>query len=121
VPDGPADGRATTLHASPFADALRAAFAPHLADAEFNPDALATAAGLSYAQLYRRLREEHDVSPSRFLRTVRVEHAVGLLQDGAGSVTEVAYAVGFNSLSYFHRAFRERYGVAPSEWVAAGR
>jgi len=29
----------------------------------------------------------------------------------------VAYAVGFESLSYFRRAFRERYGTSPSDYV----
>jgi AraC-like DNA-binding protein len=28
-------------------------------------------------------------------------------------VTEVAYSVGFNSLSHFHRSFRERFGAGP--------
>jgi AraC-like DNA-binding protein len=53
-------------------------------------------------------------TPSRFVRGVRVECAAELLRQGAGSVTEVAYAVGFASLSYFSRAFQERFGVAPS-------
>jgi CheY-like chemotaxis protein len=106
---------------SSLADALRAAAAPHLGDPDFNPEALARAVGLHYRQFARRLQAEHGTTPSRFLRTLRVERAAGLLRDGAGSVTEVAYAVGFNSLSYFNRAFRERYDVAPSEVLTAIR
>jgi hypothetical protein len=57
---------------------------------------------------------ELDATPSQlFIRTVRVEHAAELLERGAGSVTEVAYAVGFNSLSHYHRCFRERFGASP--------
>jgi CheY-like chemotaxis protein len=84
----------------------------------FGPEALAAAAGLSYHQLYRALREEPGMSPSRYIRMVRVECAAALLRQGAGSVTGVAYAVGFESLSYFGRAYRERYGVPPSEHLA---
>jgi DNA-binding response OmpR family regulator len=106
---------------SPFARDLRAALEPHLSDPDFSPEALAAAVGLSYPQLYRRLREEHDLTPSRFLRSVRVERAADLLREGTGSVTEVAYSVGFNSLSYFNRAFHERFGAAPSEYLTAAR
>ncbi|HEV2131608.1 MAG TPA: helix-turn-helix transcriptional regulator, partial [Longimicrobiaceae bacterium] len=56
-----------------------------------------------------------DTTPSRFIRTVRVECAAELLRQGAGSVTEVAYSVGSESLSYFSRAFRERFGATPSD------
>ncbi len=48
-----------------------------------------------------------------------VECAAELLRQGAGSVTEVAYSVGFESLSYFSRAFREHFGTTPSEHCAA--
>jgi transcriptional regulator GlxA family with amidase domain len=58
-----------------------------------------------------------DATPSQFIRTVRVERAADLLGDGAGSVTEVAYSVGFNSLSYFHRCYRERFGASPTSPV----
>jgi signal transduction histidine kinase/ligand-binding sensor domain-containing protein/DNA-binding response OmpR family regulator len=94
---------------------LRAAVEAHLTDPAFNPEALAAAAGLSYKQLYLRLRDELDATPSHFIRTVRVERAADLLREGAGSVTEVAYSVGFNSLSHFNRCFRDRFGIAPSE------
>ncbi|MBA2556598.1 MAG: response regulator, partial [Chloroflexi bacterium] len=100
---------------SEMEEQLRAAVEANLTDPDFNPEALADAADLSYQQLYRRLREELDATPSQFIRTVRVERAAELLRDGAGSVTEVAYSVGFNSLSHFNRCFRERFGAAPSE------
>ena len=93
---------------------LRALIDENLTEPDFNPEALAAAAGLSYKQLYRHLAAELNATPSRFIRTVRVERAADLLRDGAGSITEIAYSVGFNSLSYFHRCFHERFGVAPS-------
>jgi DNA-binding response OmpR family regulator len=105
--------------AAPTASALDQRLRPlveaRLHDPEFSPIALASAAGLSYHQLYRALRDELGSTPSRFIRTVRVECAAELLARRAGSITEIAYSVGFESLSYFNRAFRERYGAAPSE------
>jgi AraC-like DNA-binding protein len=111
APDPPAAPR------SALEERLRAVIEANLTEPDFNPDALAAASGLSYKQLYRRLAAELEVSPSRLIRTVRVEIAAELLRDGAGSITEVAYSVGFNSLSYFHRSFRERFGMAPSAAV----
>jgi signal transduction histidine kinase/CheY-like chemotaxis protein/AraC-like DNA-binding protein len=100
---------------------LRPIVERHLNDPGFGPEALAAAAGLSYHQLYRALRDDFGATPSRFIRGVRVECASQLLKQGAGSVTEVAYSVGFESLSYFSRAFRERFGAPPSEHLAAYR
>ncbi|MEP6621037.1 MAG: two-component regulator propeller domain-containing protein [bacterium] len=99
---------------------LRPLVEARLTDPALDPNELAAAAGLSYHQMYRALRDEVGVSPSRFIRTVRVECAAELLKRGAGSVTEIAYSVGFESLSYFSRAFSERFDVAPSVF-AKGR
>jgi signal transduction histidine kinase/AraC-like DNA-binding protein len=99
---------------SELEERLRAIVEANLLEPDFNPDALAAAAGFSYQTLYRRLREELSATPSQLIRTVRVERAADLLRDGAGSVTEVAYSVGFNSLSHFHRSYRERFGASPT-------
>jgi AraC-like DNA-binding protein len=98
---------------------LRPLVETHLTDPGFGPDALAAAAGLSYHQLYRALHDELSTTPSRFIRGVRVECAAALLRQRAGSVTEIGYSVGFESLSYFHRAFRERFGTSPGEHLAS--
>jgi CheY-like chemotaxis protein/AraC-like DNA-binding protein len=117
APAAPAAGTlADPVPAAPSAleGRLRALVVARLTDDTLSPEALAAAAGLSYHQLYRGLRDELHTTPSRFIRGVRVECAAELLRQNAGSVTEVAYAVGFASLSYFSRAFQERFGVAPS-------
>ncbi|HEY0970730.1 MAG TPA: two-component regulator propeller domain-containing protein [Gemmatimonadales bacterium] len=98
---------------------LRPLVTGHIHDSGFGPEELAAAASLSYHQLYRALRDELGVTPSRFIRGVRAECAAELLRQGAGTVTEIAYSVGFESLSYFRRAYRERFGVSPSEHRAA--
>ena len=98
---------------------LRPLVEARLVDPEFGPESLAAAASLSYHQLYRSLRDELGTTPSRYIRTVRAECAATLLSQGAGSVTEIAYAVGFESLSYFRRAFRERFEATPSDFLAS--
>ena len=47
---------------------------------------------------------------------MRLERAAQLLESGAGSVAEVAYAVGFKSVAHFSNAFNELHGVRPSAW-----
>jgi transcriptional regulator GlxA family with amidase domain len=47
---------------------------------------------------------------------MRLKRASQLLEGHAGTVAEVAYRVGFKSVSHFSRRFNERYGVRPSEW-----
>jgi AraC-like DNA-binding protein len=98
---------------------LRPLVEAHLVDPDFGPEVLAEAASLSYHQLYRSLRDELGTTPTRYIRTVRAECAAALLRQGAGSVTEIAYAVGFESLSYFRRAFKERFDATPSDFLAS--
>jgi len=104
---------------TPLDSRLRPLVEACLSDPDFGPNALADAADLSYHQLYRALRDELGLTPSGFIRRVRVECAAVLLTEGAGSVTEIAYSVGFDSLSYFRRAFHERFDASPTKYLAA--
>lgn len=55
--------------------------------------------------------------PSVLIRQHRLDEAARLLARGRGSVTEVAYATGFASLSHFARHFRARFDRNPSEYA----
>ena len=77
-------------------------------------EALATALHVSRATLYRRFIAGLGESPPAALQRLRLERARALLQAGEGSVSEVAYAVGFGSLASFTRAWRKHYGDTPA-------
>jgi AraC-like DNA-binding protein len=71
--------------------------------------------GLNERRLKEGFRHAIGKSVHAYLRTTRLDAAAALLSAGA-SVTEAAYAVGFDNLSHFSKAFREHKGVLPSRW-----
>ncbi len=101
-----------------FLDRVRAAVEARLDDAEFDVTALADAVGVSQSGLNRRLKALTGQPPVQFVRTTRLLRAADMLQQRAGTVAEVAFASGFNNLSYFARCFRTQFGVAPSDYAA---
>jgi AraC-like DNA-binding protein len=64
------------------------------------------------------LKEITNLSTANFIKQVRLQQAAKLLtEDDKLNVSEVAYAVGYGSLSSFSVAFREMYGVSPKEYM----
>ncbi|HSI85321.1 MAG TPA: AraC family transcriptional regulator [Candidatus Methylacidiphilales bacterium] len=70
--------------------------------------------GFSYAHLCRMFKAQFGLSPVRYLNAAKMERAKQLLQDPRLSISDVAYAVGFNHPSYFTRMFHSQNGVAPN-------
>lgn len=56
--------------------------------------------------------------PFGYLYTMRLEWAAQLLEQQAGPVSGIAYAVGFNDAEYFLKRFRQSLGIAPSEYTS---
>ena len=101
-------------------DAVREAIEAGMADENFDVEALATTVGKSRSALYRSFTDLGIGSPADLIRSLRLDRAAQLLAAHTGTVSEVAYAVGFKSVSHFSRSFRDRFGVTPSAYREHG-
>lgn len=63
--------------------------------------------------LSRTFSQETGTTIPQYLRRIRLERAAELLRGGKHNVTEVAFEVGYNSLSHFSAAFHEMFGCCP--------
>lgn len=87
----------------------------HLDDENFSVEELSKKVGMSRAQLHRKLIALTGKSASRFVRNYRLEHAYQLLEKKVGTVSEIAYRVGYSSPAYFTKCFTEDFGISPSQ------
>lgn len=84
---------------------------------------LARAAGVGASKLHGLFRRHFHTTPARLLGDARVEAACRQLLADRRPVADVAFAVGFESLSSFNAAFRRRMALAPQAYrrLAGGR
>lgn len=68
-----------------------------------------------------KFKEATGTTFVRYVARARFEKAAALLQEADLRVSEIAFAVGFQSLSQFNRVFRKFAGQAPTEYRAAIR
>jgi AraC-like DNA-binding protein len=84
-------------------------------------DAIAADVGLTARSLARRFETELGMTWRAALRRLRVLRAIEALAAGDTPVTEVAFGVGYSSLSAFNAAFRDLTGQTPTEYRAGFR
>ena len=89
----------------------------HMTNPNLSAEDFASAIGMSRMQLHRKLKALLGVSTTEFLRNERLNAAAKLLEKGNLQVSDVAYSVGFNDLSYFSKCFKERFGCTPTEFM----
>ena len=77
---------------------------------------LAGAASMSPKYFCRFFKQMTHRTPMDYLNYQRIEHACYALSTGDAAVTDVAYACGFNDLSYFIKTFRKYKGVTPGQY-----
>jgi transcriptional regulator GlxA family with amidase domain len=47
---------------------------------------------------------------------MRLQRAIELMKQNAGTVAEIAYMTGFNTPNYLAKCFRKQFGCSPSEY-----
>jgi len=77
---------------------------------------MARLAGLSTTHFNRRFHQLLRMTPTQYLRSVRVQHARGLLTTTDAPLAEIAARTGFTDQSHFTRRFRETTGLTPDAY-----
>ena len=88
----------------------------HLDDSEFSVKTMMDTLGISRNRFQKEIKEITSLTAVEFVRSVRLSEAKKLLLNKELTISEIAYSVGFNNLSYFTRSFKGEFEVLPSEW-----
>jgi len=99
-----------------FLNALVKAVEENLAEPDLDASKLEDALCISKMQLYRKLKTLAGMTPSEFIKRIRLKHAAVLLQNSKLNVSEIFYLTGFNNKSYFFREFKKIYHLAPNDY-----
>jgi signal transduction histidine kinase/ligand-binding sensor domain-containing protein/AraC-like DNA-binding protein len=88
-----------------------------MVDVEFNIDTVAESIGMGRTTFYKKFKSLTNLAPVEFVREMRLKRAKQFLDANGQNISEIAYAVGFNSAKYFSTCFKEEYGISPSEYL----
>lgn len=89
----------------------------NLTNQQFSVDHLCLELGLNRTKLYSFIKSTTGMSLGNYIRKIRLDRAAELLKTTDMSISEVGYAVGIESPSYFTRTFKEQFGSSPSEFI----
>lgn len=89
----------------------------HISEEEFSIEEFAKEVGMSKSQFHRKFTAITGKPASTYLRTVRLSTAKKMIEGKTGNISEIAFSVGFSSLSYFSKRFKEEFGYPPSDLI----
>ncbi|MFD2231522.1 GlxA family transcriptional regulator [Alkalimarinus sediminis] len=83
-------------------------------------DDIARHVAISRRQLERIYKKYLDTVPSKYYLQIRLDHGRSLLHNHSASIADVALSCGFSSGAHFSTAYRNFFGLTPSEERARG-
>ncbi len=88
----------------------------NLSESRFNVEELSKKLYMNRATVYRKIMALTGESPTEFIRSYRLKRAAQLLRDKSGTVSQVAFSVGFDNPAYFAKCFKEKFHQLPSSY-----
>lgn len=79
-------------------------------------DELASLTGLSTVYFRKLFTETYHISPISFIHQLRIKKAQEMLKSDYGSITDIAYSLGYLNIYDFSRDFKRHTGVPPSKF-----
>lgn len=108
--------RFTSEYVDKFSKQLDELLVNKMGDERFDVDQMCQGLNVTRSTLFRHTKKHFGVTPRQLLKNRRLEASSELLRRGQGTISEIAYAVGFQSLSSYSRAFSDHFGVPPTRY-----
>lgn len=89
----------------------------NIGNSSLSVEMIAREVGISRVHLHRKLKEMTSLSARDFIKSIRMKQAADLLSAKKMNISDVAYAVGYGSLSHFSSSFHDYFGMAPKEYM----
>ncbi len=102
----------------PLLSHMEALLVNHFRFRDFTIPEIAELMNMTPSKLEREVKKLTGMTPIKYLNDFRLNKARHLLEKGDKSIFEVSYALGFKSMSYFGKAYKEKFGIAPSKTSA---
>jgi len=83
---------------------------------DLNIDAIAVEIGVSRSSFFKKLKILTGIAPIDFIKEIRIQRAVQLIEAGETNISQIAYTIGMNDPRYFSKCFKQKYGMTPSEY-----
>lgn len=87
----------------------------NISNSEFGKEEFASSMNVSSSLLYKKMKSLTGLSPIDFIKTIRLNQSLELLQSRKYTVTEVSELCGFSSIGYFSTVFKKHFGKSPTE------
>lgn len=87
-----------------------------LGNSSLTTEAIANEIGMSRVHLFRKIKDLTGQSPSVYLRNIRLSKAAEIIAAGEATMSDVASAVGFENQGAFSSAFKDLFGVSPTQY-----
>ena len=100
-----------------FLNSLLQYIGEYLFDVNLNIDKLNSSLGLSKSQAYRRIKSLTGFATNELIQEIKLRYALRALKSRNETVAEIGYAHGYNSPTYFTRAFHKRFGLSPTSYI----
>lgn len=89
----------------------------HIAENRMPVEELAHSFGMSRTAFYNKMKDTTGLSPSDFIKQIRIRQALRIIESEDISITEVAYMTGFSDPKYFAKCFKAEMGMTPTQYI----
>lgn len=115
-PNEPVEEPAMSQHDRKFMDKLMELMEKNLDNGDLVVDDLVQEMAVSRSVFFKKLKTLTGLAPIEFIKEMRINRAVQLIENDELTMTQISYMVGINDPRYFSKCFKQKMGMTPTEY-----